>query len=339
MPRIRTVKPEFFEDEDLGMLSRDARLLFIATWGLADDEGLLRWTGAFLKAGAFMYDDDLGVPEVEQLMQELVDAEMILPYRGGKSQQRLGWIVNFRLHQKINRPSPGRLPPPSIQNREVLAAYCRRDRWTCGICSEAVEEDPVARGLAHKKQPSLDHIVPRSQGGTDYPSNIRLAHQACNAGRGANPEYEVSDYVKRGVSGSVNRSVSDSPPEQGTGNREQGTPKPPEGADEEAEVFAYWQERLEKPDHRLTRERRRKIRARLREGYSVEDIKVAIDGIAASPFHRGANENGREHVDLELICRNGSKLEEYRDMGRKRRPKPPSQLGPRARDRLGAEAA
>ncbi len=35
MPRIRTVKPEFWEDELLGVMPRDARLLFIATFNMA----------------------------------------------------------------------------------------------------------------------------------------------------------------------------------------------------------------------------------------------------------------------------------------------------------------
>ena len=61
MPRIRTVKPEFWEDELLGVMPRDARLLFIATFNMADDEGILRWTPAYIKAQAFMYDDDLTI--------------------------------------------------------------------------------------------------------------------------------------------------------------------------------------------------------------------------------------------------------------------------------------
>ena len=38
MPRIRTIKPEFWEDDVIGRLSRDDRLLFIATW-------TMRWFG------------------------------------------------------------------------------------------------------------------------------------------------------------------------------------------------------------------------------------------------------------------------------------------------------
>lgn len=81
------------------------------------------------------------------------------------------------------------------------------------------------------------------------------------------------------------------------------------------EVFEYWQAKLNKKGAKLTADRRTKIEARLREGYTIADIRRAIDNIAASDFHRGANERSTEYCDLTLICRTGSKLEGFRDMG------------------------
>ena len=78
-----------------------------------------------------------------------------------------------------------------------------------------------------------------------------------------------------------------------------------------AECFAYWQERCRHPTAKLTAERRRKIEARLREGYTVDDIRRAIDGAAKAAF---VNDHGRRFDDIELICRSGSKLEGF--MGR-----------------------
>lgn len=76
-------------------------------------------------------------------------------------------------------------------------------------------------------------------------------------------------------------------------------------------IFSYWQERLNHPNSKLTAERQRKIEARLREGYTIGQIKQAIDGCASSSFHRGENDQRRSYDDLELICRNGSKLETF----------------------------
>jgi hypothetical protein len=81
-------------------------------------------------------------------------------------------------------------------------------------------------------------------------------------------------------------------------------------------IFSYWQQALNHPHARLTPERERVIRARLREGYTPDVIKKAIDGCRASPFHRGQNERGQPYDDLTLICRNGSKLESFLNIGK-----------------------
>ena len=42
--RIRQIKPEFFKDAKLAVLTEGARLFFVGTWTLADDAGWLRWS-------------------------------------------------------------------------------------------------------------------------------------------------------------------------------------------------------------------------------------------------------------------------------------------------------
>lgn len=63
---------------------------------------------------------------------------------------------------------------------DARAAIYRRDKWVCQICHRKV--DPLA--TVRDEWASLDHIVPRSQGGTDDPANLRLAHYGCNVRRG-----------------------------------------------------------------------------------------------------------------------------------------------------------
>lgn len=78
-------------------------------------------------------------------------------------------------------------------------------------------------------------------------------------------------------------------------------------------VFAYWARVLEHPGARLTGDREQKIRARLRDGYTVDDMLRAIDGCAASPYHCGENDQKTRYDDLTLILRNGSFLEKFRE--------------------------
>lgn len=80
------------------------------------------------------------------------------------------------------------------------------------------------------------------------------------------------------------------------------------------EVFRHWQRRCGHAMAKPTAERLRAVRARLAEGYSERDIKRAIDGCATSAWHRGENEQGRRFDDLTLICRSGSRLEQFAGM-------------------------
>jgi hypothetical protein len=81
-------------------------------------------------------------------------------------------------------------------------------------------------------------------------------------------------------------------------------------------VFRYWQQETGKLNHTLTPGRRAKVEARLREGKTVEDIKSGIRGCCKSLFHQGLTDasNGTVYNDLELICRSGTKLEEFMEM-------------------------
>lgn len=109
MARIRTVKPEYWEDELLGTVSRDARLLYVATWNFADDAGRLRWSTEYVKAQVFPYDADMSQKRVRGLMDELEAIGRAKAYTVGA--QQLAWLPFFRKHQKINRPQPPKFEP------------------------------------------------------------------------------------------------------------------------------------------------------------------------------------------------------------------------------------
>lgn len=53
-----------------------------------------------------------------------------------------------------------------------------RDGTDCGICGEPV--DMSLRLSGDLMRPSVDHIMPRSLGGTHEPENLQLAHLRCN---------------------------------------------------------------------------------------------------------------------------------------------------------------
>lgn len=55
----------------------------------------------------------------------------------------------------------------------------------------------------------------------------------------------------------------------------------------------------------------RQIKARLAEGYTVDDLKDAIRGCHKSPFHAGENDRGKAFQSLELIVRDASHVQSF----------------------------
>jgi hypothetical protein len=73
-------------------------------------------------------------------------------------------------------------------------------------------------------------------------------------------------------------------------------------------LFLYWQKACDKPRAKPVPTRIDPIIRRLREGYTEAEIRKAIDGVAAAPF---TSKEGTVYDDLELICRDGTKLEAF----------------------------
>lgn len=111
MARIRSIKPEFWESESVGRLSRDARLLFIGLWSSADDHGRFRAHPRLLASGLFPYDDDAKA-SVPTWLGELQREGCVELYQAGED--RFGHIPKWETHQKIDRPSPSRFPEPPL---------------------------------------------------------------------------------------------------------------------------------------------------------------------------------------------------------------------------------
>ena len=77
-------------------------------------------------------------------------------------------------------------------------------------------------------------------------------------------------------------------------------------------IFNYWLQIMGKTNHtKFTPQRKAKIKARLKSGYTQHDIETAIYNCANNPFNMGQNEEGKVFDDLTLICRDDTKLEYY----------------------------
>ena len=79
-----------------------------------------------------------------------------------------------------------------------------------------------------------------------------------------------------------------------------------------SEVFTYWQQKLSHPTAKLDAKRLKAIKGRLADGYTVADLCLAVDGCAYDPFSQGQNDRQAVYDDIELICRDGPKVDKFK---------------------------
>lgn len=72
--------------------------------------------------------------------------------------------------------------------RKRLRKVAERDGWRCHICGRRVLDRPWK---ARDGDPTVDHLVPRSAGGSDDRSNLALAHNRCNWERNTGGEVQL----------------------------------------------------------------------------------------------------------------------------------------------------
>lgn len=148
MARIRTIKPDFFRDEDLQDVEaahpgKYTMLVFAGLWGHCDKAGRFRWLPRTLKLDIlpflqFDMDETLGI---------LQEAGFVRRYEvGGKV---YGVIPTFAQHQRIGgkeAQEPERFPAPPSEEKQKRA---RKSKETpeaqSGSSGEATGKQPPAQ--------------------------------------------------------------------------------------------------------------------------------------------------------------------------------------------------
>lgn len=157
--RIRTIKPEFFSDEILDELPADVRIAFAGLWCYCDDFGRGlddRW---LIKAAIAPRRDKDTPNVVEGWLEKLADAGRLLRYE--IDGRRYLQIINWH-HQKINRPTPSRYPPPSLTEDSLRT----HEQITEGS-SRAREEVEVGSGKGTGNREETCDLPPAAQDGFD----------------------------------------------------------------------------------------------------------------------------------------------------------------------------
>lgn len=114
MSRIRTVKPEHWNDRELTNIPMAAHLLWIGTWNFSDDKGIFDGDPLLLKSQIFPRRKDVRVEQIIQWLASLIEARYIIPFTYTDGQ---GYYINrtFGSHQRIDKPQPSKFDPQFIK--------------------------------------------------------------------------------------------------------------------------------------------------------------------------------------------------------------------------------
>lgn len=284
MARARNIKPAFFKNEFLATKSPEVQLLFIALWTLADREGRLEDRPLRIKAEVFPYtnvDVDAGLNELAGISSEFQDLPFIIRYQVGG--RRYIQIVNWSKHQNPHQKElastiPGcPEPAPNQSGASLVPAPNQHQTDT----EPAPNQHKSGRADSLNLIPDSPSLVTDSLS-SDSPSPQPVASATNTVPPEPKPGDEPRPTAKRvGVSND-------------------------DAVDVVACVFARYQHYH--PNARLTTDRVKLIKARLKEGHSPETLCEAIDGLHVSPFHLGENDRNTKYLDLEHAMRNGAQV-------------------------------
>lgn len=114
MSRIRSIKPEHWNDKELPNISLQAQLLWIGMWNFSDDDGIMEADPLLIRSQVFPRRTDIRMEQMEQWLGQLVSARFVIPFEYNGS----GYYIHrtFKTHQKIEKSKPSKIPKELIEN-------------------------------------------------------------------------------------------------------------------------------------------------------------------------------------------------------------------------------
>lgn len=120
MGRIRTIKPEFTQDEELSSLPAETHLFAAGLLCYSDDDGYFNAHHALVKAAIFPLRESSVSPR--DMLNQLAKIGFI---RLGTTAdgKHYGQVVKFTEHQRVNRPTPSKIKALAIQWGESVRTH------------------------------------------------------------------------------------------------------------------------------------------------------------------------------------------------------------------------
>lgn len=174
MARIRTIKPEFFTSLTIADLTPEQRLTFIGLWTHVDDAGRCVDDPRLIKAAIWPLDDRTAA-DIEIDLKALTESSLITRYT--LNRKRYLAVTNWDEHQRINRPTPSKLPAPEQGDPTPPDPVTRHDRDSLNTHAHFSESSPQERkGKEGNREGKGNPPTPRDQSGS--PAVVQTGERA-----------------------------------------------------------------------------------------------------------------------------------------------------------------
>lgn len=117
MARIRTIKPTMFSSLTVCAWPIEVRWTFAGLFTYLDDAGRGLDESRLVKAEIWPLDDRVTPAKVDGFLTAISESGPLCRYVVDGN--RYLHIVSWREHQRVNRPTPSRIPPCTIHEKDV----------------------------------------------------------------------------------------------------------------------------------------------------------------------------------------------------------------------------
>ena len=191
MPRMRSIKPEFWADQDLTRLRRDLRLLYVALWNFTDEEARMQGDPRLVKSWCFPLDDDLTAADIDGWLDELADAGKVIRYEVDGCHYL--FLPKLAEHQKLDPRLTSRLPAPPRTDSSVRT----------GVETPTAHRPEIAKHVAGGREHGAggaravrDATPPRSTCGK-HPNGSEKPCGACADARRRRTEWDAAEPERK----------------------------------------------------------------------------------------------------------------------------------------------
>lgn len=181
MPRIRTLKPEHRQHRKVGALSDRQYRLWVGMICEADDEGRLVADAEQLRLLIFGFHPEVTASDVDSALAHLGSRRLVRVYYAER--QRYASFPDWLIHQRINRPTPSKLPPPKARGKNSVSAHGHGELSDGSVSTHAGSEgigrerikDRKGREGSGEGNPRRSHDADPAPGPPDDDADVVLA--------------------------------------------------------------------------------------------------------------------------------------------------------------------